>query len=78
MTSEPSQPPSLAYSAIEISVSFSGSFSSRFQELHVPGRVVEAGPLPVDLVGEAAGADDGDLKINRVALDRLAQRRDRA
>src|SRR5579862_9962212 len=46
----------------------------QLEELHVPRRVVEAGALPVDLVGESAGADDRDLEILGVALDRLAQR----
>ena len=46
----------------------------QLHELHVPGRVVEAGALALDLVGEAAGADDRHVDIFGIALDRLAQR----
>ena len=73
ITSAPSSPPRSAYCAIVSSVRLLGVLLEQLEELHVPGRVVEAGPLAVHLVREAAGGDDRHLQILRVALDRLAQ-----
>ncbi len=44
------------------------------EELPVPLRVVEPGPLAVHLVREPAGGHDGHLDVLGVALDRAAQR----
>ena len=63
MTSEPSMPPFSAYSAIVMLGELLRILLQQVEELHVPGRVVEAGALAVHLVRESAGADDRDLDV---------------